>query len=133
MFREIRNWLFLKKTVKQEIAKFDSKWHEYKLRTNWYGRIYTVVNLREEDMGDEVEVQRFKAMEMMRPMNDYLASLDFTELVYPSIESIPETRSFLIVYSPIFNKFTRRNILKYISLFLIFIGITIGAYKYFFS
>jgi len=129
LIREIKNWLYIKKTIKQEIKKHDSKWYEYNLRINRHGRVYTVVNLREEDMGDPVEVQQFKAMEKMKPINQYLSDLDFTELVFPSIELIPESRSYLVVYSPIFNILTWRNVIKWSLISLISIGL-IGTYIY---
>jgi hypothetical protein len=108
IYREIANYIFLQRIIRKEIEKFDSPWKRYGLRKNWYGRIYTVVSLREEDMGEEEVVRNWKAMELMRPINDYLTSLDLQELIFPSIEQIPESRSYLIVYSPIFNHLTLR-------------------------
>ena len=69
--REIANYLYLRKTLSKEIknATADSSWNKFKLRMNWYGRVYTVVSLREQDMGEEELVQNWKAMEMMRPIN----------------------------------------------------------------
>lgn len=99
---EIKNWFYIRRTIKKQKIKRDSLWYFHKLRSNWYGRIYTVLSLREEDMGEEALVQNWKAMEMMRPINEYLQSLDFHEIVYPSIEKIPDSRSYLVVYSPIF-------------------------------
>jgi hypothetical protein len=106
--REISNYFFLRKVLKRESGtmNLDSPWVRFGLRKNWYGRIYTVISLREEDMGEEPLVRNWKAMEMMRPINDYLTSLDLQEIVFPSIEQIPETRSYLVVYSPIFNALT---------------------------
>lgn len=105
-FREISNYFFIHRTLRNEIYKPDSPWYEFKLRRNWYGRIYTVVSLREEDMGEEELVRNWKAMEMMRPINDYLSKLGLQELIFPSIEAVPATRSYLVVYSPIFRFFT---------------------------
>lgn len=106
--REIKNYLYLQKTLKRESSSVDPShpWNKYNLRKNWYGRIYTVVSLREEDMGEEILVRNWKAMEMMRPINEYLTSLDLQELVFPSIEQVPESRSYLVVYSPIFTHLT---------------------------
>ena len=108
IIREIRNFFYLQKIIRRESLDKspETKWNSLKLRKNWYGRIYTVVSLREQDMGEEEIVQRWKAMEMMRPINDYLFSLDLHEIIFPSIEQIPNTRSFLIVYSPIMNNFS---------------------------
>lgn len=119
VFREISNYFFIHRTLRNEIYKLSSPWYEFRLRRNWYGRIYTVISLREEDMGEEEIVRNWKAMEMMRPINDYLSSLGLQELIFPSIEAIPGTRSYLVVYSPIFVFFTYRWVftrLIYLSL-----------------
>jgi hypothetical protein len=108
IYREIANYVFLQKTLQKEITNPDSLWNKFKLRKNWYGRIYTVISLREEDMGEEEVVRNWRAMESMRPMNEYLTSLDLQEIVFPSIEQIPESRSYLVVYSPIFRYLTAR-------------------------
>lgn len=122
VIREIQNWFYIKSTINKEKKNPSSKWHEYKLRSNWYGRIYTVISLREEDMGEEEMVRNWRAMEKMRPINDYLVTLDFTELVFPSIEQVPNSQSYLVVYSPIFNKFTTRRAILYLSIFATAIG-----------
>jgi hypothetical protein len=119
VFREISNYFFIHRTLRNEIYKPSSSWYDFKLRRNWYGRIYTVISLREEDMGEEEIVRNWKAMEMMRPINDYLSSLGLQELIFPSIEAIPDTRSYLVVYSPIFIFFTYKWVftrLVYLSL-----------------
>ena len=105
-FRELKNWFYIKRTIREEKRKPNSMWNTYKLRNNWFGRIYTVLSLREEDLGEELVIQNWKAMEMMRPINEYLTSLDFTEIVFPSIERIPNSRSYLVVYSPLFKHLT---------------------------
>ena len=105
--KEIRNYFFLQRTIiKAESEVGDTSWKSFNLRRNWYGRIYTVVSLREEDMGEEEVVRNWKAMEKMRPINDYLTSLGVQEIIFPSIEQIPSSRSYLIVYSPIFKETT---------------------------
>lgn len=119
IYREIANYVFLQKTLQKEITNPDSLWNKFKLRKNWYGRIYTVISLREEDMGEEEVVRNWRAMESMRPMNEYLTSLDLQEIVFPSIEQIPESRSYLVVYSPIFRHLTVRWIFFRILFFTI--------------
>lgn len=107
-YREFVNYLYIRKVIKRESASADqnSTWNKLKLRSTPFGLIYTVVSLREQDMGEEDIVQKWKAMEMMRPINEYLTSLDLQELVFPSIELIENTRSYLVVYSPMFNELT---------------------------
>jgi len=112
IFKEIKNYFFLRRTIRLHTGS--KKWKQFNLRKNWYGRVYTVISLREEDMGEEEVVRNWKAMEMMRPINEYLSSLGvsktnsmgLSELIFPSIEKIPNSRSYLVVYSPIFNALT---------------------------
>jgi hypothetical protein len=106
IYRELQNYVFLQKTLRKEISDPTSEWQNFKLRKNWYGRIYTVVSLREEDMGEEETVKNWKAMEMMRSVNTYLTKLDLQEIIFPSIEQIPDSRSYLVVYSPLFKDLT---------------------------
>lgn len=107
IFREIRNYFFLRSVLGKESRKGpDSLWVRYKLRKNWYGRIYTVISLREEEMGEEEMVRNWMAMERMKPINEYLTDLGLHELIFPSIEKIPDTRSYLVVYSPLFKETT---------------------------
>jgi hypothetical protein len=122
--REIANYLFLRKVLIKESKNTsqDSPWKKFNLRMNWYCRTYTVVSLREQDMGEELLVQNWKAMEMMRPINDYLTSLDLQEIIFPSIEKIPDSRSYLVVYSPIFKELTVGWVFKnflYLSVFAV--------------
>lgn len=124
VIRELQNWLYILRTIKKEESNKDSFWHKLNLRRNWYGRIYTVINLREEDLGDQEMIRNWKAMEKMRPINQYLQSLDFQEIIFPSIEKIPGTPSYLVVYSPVLDNFTVKWVMgTLIKLSLISLGI----------
>ena len=106
IFREIKNYFFLKSVIRKESKNPESLWNTYNLRTNWYGRIYTVISLRDEEMGEEEMVRNWMAMERMKPVNDYLTGLGIQEIIFPSIEKIPESRSYLVVYSPLLKETT---------------------------
>jgi hypothetical protein len=108
ILREIRNYFFLRSVLSKEIKDPNSRWQTYNLRKNWFGRIYTVISLREEEDGEEDVVKNWMAMERMRPINDYLTEIGLQEIIFPSIEKIPDSRSYLIVYSPIFKETTFR-------------------------
>lgn len=109
IFREIRNYFFVQKAIRK--ASKTKQWEDLKLRYTLTGRIYTVRSVTQEDMGEEVSVRRYKAMQMMYPINDYISSLGLQEVVTAGIENITdeegiETRSFLIQYIPLFNNLT---------------------------
>ena len=133
ILREIANYLYLRKTIDKEFNNLDSKWHKFKMRKNWYYRMYTIISLREEDMGEEEVVRNWKAMEMMRPINEYLTSLDLHEIIFPSIEKIPDSRSYLIVYSPLFKELTIKWVawkLFYLIVILSFIYVLINRFLF---
>ena len=124
IYRELANYFYLQKVTSKAANDPNSLWNRYKLRKNWYGRIYTVVSLREEDMGEEEVVRNWKAMEIMRPINDYLTSMDLQELIFPSIEKIPDSRSYLIVYSPLFAHFKFRWVMTRLIILSIMIWVS---------
>lgn len=123
-FREILNYFYIRKIIKKE--KNTETWNVLNLRSDWIGRIYTVINLRKEDLGEQDEVKRFRLGEMMKPINSYLRSLYLHEIIYPAIEQLSE-QSYLIVYSPLFNKFTLLRTIKYIIVItVIILGMIFG-------
>lgn len=101
--REIINYFYIKRVVRKN--KKTHTWESLGLRVDWVGRIYTVLNLRKEDLGDDDRVQRTRLLEMMIPINKYLKSLDVHEIMFPAIEKKSDI-SYLLVYSPLFKKFT---------------------------
>lgn len=103
-FREVRNWFFIRKTIKQQ--KKTQSWEDFGLRNGYVGQIFTVINLRKEDMGEEEMVQRMKVIQKMEPMNRYIESLGLSEIVYPEIVKLPESRSWLVVYWPLWQHFS---------------------------
>lgn len=103
-WREVLNWFFIRRTIRKNLKNQD--WEKFGLRTGYVGQIYTVISLRKEDMGEEEMVQRMKIVQKIEPMNKYLESLDLAEIVYPEIVKLPESRSWLIVYWPLWRFFS---------------------------
>jgi len=119
-WREVLNYIFIKRTINKQ-KKLNSPWYSLNLRADWVGRIYTVVNLRKEDLGEEEMIQRVRIGDMIKPINTYLRSLDLHEIIYPAIEKISE-QSYLVVYSPLLEKLTFWRTMKY----LLVLGMTIA-------
>jgi len=119
--REINNYFYIRKTIKKQ--KQSDQWYALKLRSDWIGRIYTVINLRKEDVGEEETVKRSRVFEKIVPINSYLKKLDLHEILYPAVEQLTD-RSYLIVYSPLFRTITILRTLKYLfslTIFTIFV------------
>jgi len=118
-WREVINWFFIRKTIRKNSET--PEWKKFGLRTGYVAQIYTVISLRKEDMGEEEMVQRMKVIQKIEPMNKYLESLGLSEIVYPEIVQLPESRSWLIIYWPIWTYF---SIWRFIFQ-VIFLSITI--------
>lgn len=102
---EIQNWLYVKKIIRKHRNTTD--WQNFKLRADWIGRIYTVLNPElPGDKGDSKEVLALKYSERIKPINMYLDKIGLAQAVYPAYEDIKDSQSYLVVYSPIFNVIT---------------------------
>jgi hypothetical protein len=102
---DIRNYFFLRKVTKKNSNTIE--WNKLKLRVDWLGRIYTVVNLPPEVIYSPdapEEIRPAYVLEESRPINEYLTRLNLQEILAPEIKPIPESISYLIVYRPYFQK-----------------------------
>jgi hypothetical protein len=119
---DLNNYFFLRKTTKKNIGTVE--WEKYKLRVDWIGRIYTVVNLPPEviyspDAPDQIRPAY--VLEETRPINEYLTRLNLQEIIIPVLEPIPNSISYLVVYKPYFQRLNIRWALYRILLILILI------------
>lgn len=121
--RELINYFYIRKVIKRE--KKNNVWNSLNLRADYVGRIYTVLNLRKEDAGDDETVKRSKVFEKMLPINAYIKKLDLHEIVYPAVEKQSD-RSYLVVYVPLLKYITFGRILKYI---IVLFGLVYTLFK----
>lgn len=136
------NWLIEKITdywyVYQELARYISycslinkekkknKFKRLKLRVDWIGRVYTVINLDEsESKWEEIE-KRNLILDKLKEQNHYLTSLNLQEIITPNIrpvssyEYIDEDKeiikkydyAYLVSYIYIFDKFNLWFLIK---------------------
>lgn len=78
-------------------------WLKMKLRYDWIGRIYTVVNLPPEvTMSRDFPADARPAFvfEEMKGVNDYLTKLNLQEVITPTLKPLEETNgdSYLVIY-----------------------------------
>jgi hypothetical protein len=137
---DIRNYFFVRRTIKKNTGSIE--WERFKLRVDWIGRIYTVVNLPPEVIyspDSPEEIRPAYILEESRPLNEYLTSLNLHEVIMPKISPIPNSVSYLIVYSPYFQRLSIRWIIYRIILILILIWLqykfgfvtwVLGGFKY---
>lgn len=96
-------------TVIKKESLSSPQWGKFKLRKDWFGRIYTVVNLPPEVTQSRdfpEEARPAFVFEEIRPINEYLTKLNLHELIAPLLKPISETNgdSFLVVYYFVFRE-----------------------------
>ena len=121
---DIVNYRFLKKTIKENLGSVE--WEKFKLRTDWIGRIYTVVNLPPEVIYSPDAPEQIRpayVLEETRQLNEYLTKLNLQEIIMPELTPIPNSISYLVVYKPYFQRLSSRWFLYRIA------GITIAIWS----
>lgn len=113
-WRELINYFYVKRTFKKA-RDYDEEWDKHRLRLDWVGRAYTVVNIKQEDVGDQDLVKKSKVIELVKPINAYINTLGVSEVISMAVEQKSE-RSWLVVYYPLFNNFSLWYILKILIL-----------------
>jgi hypothetical protein len=104
VYRELKNYFFILSSIDKNSGS--EEWNNYRLRSDLIGRIYTVISLREEDMGEIEEMRKFRVLERMKPINNYLTTLGLQEVLIPNIQEIDDSRSYLVTYNPYFDQFS---------------------------
>jgi len=101
---DVKNYLFLRRTIKKE--KINSPlWVRHNLRYDWIGRIYTVMNLPPEvTMSPDLPRELYPAylIDQSKGLNEYLTSLNLHEIITPEYKEIPDSTSYLLIYTPYF-------------------------------
>jgi len=119
---------FISITKKESIDS--PEWNKLKLRRDWFGRIYTVVNLPPEVTQSRdfpVEARPAWVFEEIRPINEYLTRLNLQEIIAPLLRPLSEANgdSFLVIYYFVFREFS------WIWIFRFLLEIFILTYVYF--
>jgi hypothetical protein len=115
---------FISITKKESIDS--PEWNKLKLRRDWFGRIYTVVNLPPEVTQSRdfpVEARPAWVFEEIRPINEYLTRLNLQEIIAPLLRPLSEANgdSFLVIYYFVFREFSWIWIFRFILEIFIFV------------
>jgi len=115
--KEIYYWFKLRKIIKK--AKNSPKWQKHKLRVGWIYQIYTVINLKDEYVGEEEQAQKIQVMYQLEPITKYIASLDPLVKDITTLEVVkePESKSYIAIYWPLFRYFSVWRTLKWLIIF----------------
>jgi hypothetical protein len=102
---DLSNWWYVMKTVRTH--KQTADWKQFNLRADWVGRIYTVLNPQSPtDDGDGMDILRVKYADRLKPINLYIDKIGLSYSVTVAYDQLDESKSFLIVYVPIFSYLT---------------------------
>lgn len=125
VWKDVKIYRDYLKVVRKE--SLDSPlWSRRKLRKDWFGRIYTVINLPPEVIFSAdlpKEARPSFVMSEIKPINDYLKSLNLEEVMTLGIQEVEGTNSesYLVVYQYLFRELNWIWIIRFvleISLFL---------------
>lgn len=100
LYRDIRMWWIFKKTSKENVKMLNE---DHGLRVDWLGRIYGVVNLPEEVQSASLDVQQAYVLQQITKYGDCMLKIGLADVVYPQIQKVKQSSSFLIVLWPVFD------------------------------
>ena len=118
VWKDVRIYRDYLKVVKKE--SLDSPiWSRKNLRKDWFGRVYTVVNLPPQVIFSAdlpKEARPSFVMTEIKPINDYMKTLNLEEIMALGVEEIPGTNneSYLVVYQYLFRELSWIWIFRFI-------------------
>lgn len=95
-FREARLTRKYYKAVKEIQPELEAA----NLRVDWIGRIYGVVEIKEEFKDQPELLQQSMVFQELKPINDILMKYGLSDLSFPDISKIPNTNQFLVILYP---------------------------------
>lgn len=125
LYREIRIWYIFRKTAIENTKLLNE---QHSLRVDWIGRIYGIINLPEEVQTAASEIQQAYVLQQITKFGEVMAKIGLADVVYPEIEKVPNSTSYLIVLWPVFEDFNiwriLGNLIKTSTLgFLVYIAV----------
>lgn len=109
LFKELRVWWIFKRTANRFQEDLNK---EHSLRVDWLGRIYGVVNLPEEVQGASGEIQQAYVLNKITKYGDSMLKIGLADIVYPEIQKVKGTASYLVILWPAFETLQIIEIIK---------------------
>ena len=107
----------------REVKKIKKEIEPQGIRVDWIGRMYTVINLGPEVIGQPEVVEQSFVFQKLSPVNNILMRYGLSDYSYPEISKITGTEQYLVVLYPENDHF---NIWSFLRNFL-FLGIVVGS------
>ena len=100
LYKDIRIWWIFRKTSRENIKMLNE---DHELRVDWLGRIYGIVNLPEEVRSASLDVQQAYVLQQITKYGECMLKIGLADVVYPQIQKVKNSSSFLIVLWPVFD------------------------------
>ena len=101
IYEDLRQWKIVRDALNEEETIRRFKKFKYELRTDKIGRIYTVINVPEELWPYEKADQIYPwVVEQLRELDSVLLDCQLNDLVFPSVEKIEGSPSYLVILMP---------------------------------
>jgi len=119
VYKDVKVYLNYLKIIKKEFNN-SPIWTRKGLRIDWFGRIYTVVNLPPEVLFSADlprEARPSFVVNEIKPINEYFKSINIVELITLWIDPVKGTNdeSYLVVYQYIFRELSWIWILRFVA------------------
>lgn len=108
--RFIREAIFMLK-YRKAANTIKPQLEEVGCRVDWLGRIYTVVNIKEEFRSQPDVVQQSIVFQALAKPNEVLLKNGLSDVTYPEIEKIKDSAGYLVIMYPENENF---NLIKFI-------------------
>jgi hypothetical protein len=103
LYRELRIFFIFRKTAYENQKMLEEK---HKLRVDWLGRIYGVINIPEEVEGAAKQVQEAYVLEAITNYGKVMMEIGLADVQYPEIERIQGAAAYLVVLWPEYEALT---------------------------
>lgn len=95
---EIRIWWIFRSTCRNKVNL--QKLNEQDLRVDWLGRVYGVINMPEEVVGAAPQIQQAYVLQQIGKWGPLTLELGLSDIIYPEIDRITGTASYLVIMWP---------------------------------
>lgn len=97
LYREIRIFTIFRRTANENAEMLEEK---HKLRVDWLGRIYGVINIPEEVETAAPQVQEAYVLQAITTYGKVMMQIGLADAMYPEIEKIQGSPAYLVILWP---------------------------------
>ena len=111
------------------VKSIEAELNAQNLRVDWIGRIYGVMEIKEEFVNQPEMVQQSIVFQQLSPINELLMKYGLSDLSFPDISKIPGTNQFLVILYPENDYFNIPSFIRNV----LFAGILVMVYEAYYT